>query len=466
MLELSKVYDVTRTTTKKKIALVSGRNAGKSVNISILSVTKSLCTNEDYDTAICRSTSSAINTGIKIEIKKVINNLDDWYKQRVNIPKINHEITFTHNDNKIKFMGVGEDKGSSDRTRGYTTEKPLRYIIMEEAQQMTKESFHDALFTLRRNLAPNGQEIYLLNPEPNPEHWLNIEVAKWRDDPDYLVIDSSYLDILKYISEEEFKDIQKIKENDPEFYEWKYMGKVTGLYAKLAIPHFNDHVYQISELPNEQPLALIIGVDNATLRDKTGFVPILLMPNDVRYTLEPFYYDPRAFRPMSNSEFAEFSIDYLDALFKRYNLGKYYTEPAAFNRRAMPIVFSIDSAVIGADLALTLNVALGQSKYATVAWAQRFTKKAIHANNADVNTLFRNNKIFILDMDTYFTATPEGFKLVEDKNVLLKQIRSVIWNDRRTGYDPAIPNDVLDAFIYGICATILDIEDILKRRII
>jgi len=472
MLKLLEVYDPVRTTTKKKIVLVSGRNAGKSVNISILAVTNSLITDENYDSAICRSTSSAINTGIKLEIKKVVNSLDAWYAARVNVPEAKHEITFTHNNNKIKFMGVGEDKASSDRTRGYTTEKPLRYIIMEEAQQMTKESFYDALFTLRRNLAPDGQEIYLLNPEPNPEHWLNVEVDKWRDDPDYLVIDSTYLDIIDFIKDEERKDIEKLKEIDPQFYEWKYLGKVTGLYSKLAFPHFDreSHVVPIEtwrEIAQAQPIALVIGVDNATMRDKTGFVPIIVDQDDVRWVLEPFYYDPKAFKPMSNSEFAEMAIEYLSFLFERYGLANFYSEPADIVKRALPIVFTIDCAAIGSDLSIMLSQKLLASNYSTICWAQRFKNKHIIANNNVVNTLFRNNKVFILNSNQYYCPLKKGLVQGENgRNIIVKQLNSVIWNDRHTGYETSIPNDICDAFVYGVNETVQGMNDILTKRII
>lgn len=446
---------------KKTIVMKSGRASGKSKAIGQLVVNDGYI-NGYHHCVTCLDTDEAIKRTVRAEQLAAIS--EAGYVPLSNIPKQINTITNMLNGNELRFIGIGH---STESTKGYKTERPIKYVIIEEAQKLQSyDHLNQALISLRRNMEPDGKIIIAYNPPPNPGHWINEWFeTKVRVDSDILVIESSYKDIVPYLNREELKEILKVKRLDFGYYEWCYEGKVNGLGDKLAIPTFKEdrHVLSSSILPDlwkEQPIALVIGGDNSIIHDKTGLVPMMLFPNGKAYILEPFYYDPMVYAPLEMSTMAKYILNYLEYLFKRYSLWRFYSKPNDYQRRALPIVFTIDCAAIGQSLSLQLGSIIRTSRFAKAVNIEAFTDKHIQANNAVVRTLFAQDKLFIVDSGGYYDPITDGFK-ASDTNIIVKQLKTVIWDEKMKGYVKSIENDILDALIYGANKTFATVTSVI-----
>ena len=65
-----------------------------------------------------------------------------------------------------------------------------------------------------------------------------------------------------------------------------------------------------------------------------------------------------------------------------------------------------------------------------------------------VQSAIGKNVVAVYDYGGYYNFTKNQW--VKCDNILAMQYRSLIWNEKQTGYDPAIPNDCTDADTYGI----------------
>jgi hypothetical protein len=59
-----------------------------------------------------------------------------------------------------------------------------------------------------------------------------------------------------------------------------------------------------------------------------------------------------------------------------------------------------------------------------------------------------NDNIIVIDYGGYYDYVRNRW-IIKDKNILAEQLEALVWNDKQTGYDPIVPNDVSDALTYG-----------------
>lgn len=111
----------------------------------------------------------------------------------------------------------------------------------EAAEFKSVEEFDQTNVTFMRQKHPKAPFVYFFwsyNPPRSPYHWIN----KWKEsikgDKNYLMHESSYLnDELDFVTEQMIEEIERIKQNDPDYYEYLYLGKPLGL---------GDNVYRMS----------------------------------------------------------------------------------------------------------------------------------------------------------------------------------------------------------------------------
>jgi len=93
------------------------------------------------------------------------------------------------------------------------------------------------------------------NPPRNPYAWINEWADEKRSDPAYLVHESSYLnDKLGFVTKQMLDMINRIKENDYDYYRYLYLGEPVGLGTNV----YNMNLFNvINELPdNDRLIAL------------------------------------------------------------------------------------------------------------------------------------------------------------------------------------------------------------------
>jgi hypothetical protein len=118
---------------------------------------------------------------------------------------------------------------------------------------------------------------------------------------------------------------------------------------------------------------------------------------------------------------------------------------------SVPIVFVVDSAAT--ELIQSLRYYFGNR-----ADVYAIKKGSILQMVDVVQSAIGKNVVAIYDYGGYYDYTNNYW--VNGENLLSYQLESLIWNDKQTGYDPRIPNDVSDAFTYAVYFYYRQIENI------
>ena len=128
---------------------------------------------------------------------------------------------------------------------------------------------------------------------------------------------------------------------------------------------------------------------------------------------------------------------------------------------SIPIVFVVDSAATELIQALRYYFGNRATVYAI--------KKGTIIQMVDtVQSAIGKNVVAVYDYGGYYNYTLN--KWIKGDNILAYQYRSLIWNEKQTGYDPIIPNDVTDADTYAIyfyykqVENIIWLQDVVNRR--
>lgn len=188
---------------------------------------------------------------------------------------------------------------------------------------------------------------------------------------------------------------------------------------------------KVRELINKIGIhSVLIGVDGATTRDKTAFVPTIILSNGQGIVTDYFYHDPEKNGALSNDKLFPFVERWLNYWIQRWGIG---------NTRRIDMIF--DSA--SADLRLVCANRL-PSRYVCSA----YTQKNIVQMAQIMQNAFSRNVLYILDEDgihDYVTNRKQyGF------HPLVTQLESVMWDENnKAKFDSSIPNDVTDALTYS-----------------
>lgn len=454
-ITIAKVYEPLFRFQKSYAALKSGRISGKSVVAGQLAI---VCTQAypKHDIVITRDSYSDLKNSIYSEIIAQVESLGlvNEYVYKLNPLQIYCKRT----DCIIYFMGIG---GSDiHRTKSFKPKHPLSLVVFEECQQLREqESLEQAHASFRRHLDTSiGSFLHLFNPEPQNFHWLNIYYKIKEHDQDWLCINSSYKDILDYITDLDLKEILKMKLTDKTRYDWMYMGATTGGFGSVYPQfHTSKHLINIEQarekFGNLLFKALILGVDGAVTHDATVITPIGLLENGQALVLDLFYHDPKVSGQKASSELIPYISNWWSAI-----KSKYYFESNSSGK--INVLCKIDSAA--ADLIRNLQLHFSNQ------WqVEKFTKPTILEMVGIVQSTLAKNMVYIVDYGGYQDYVLN--KWIKAENPLAVQLESLVWNDKQTGYDPAIPNDASDSFTYATCAFYKNPEkvwwlDILSRQ--
>lgn len=354
------------------------------------------------------------------------------------------------NDNEIYFMGVG---GSNvDRTKGLKTKHPVRFVVIEETQELpSREHFEQAMASYRRNFGDGVKVVVLGNPPPQKAHWFNRLIEEKRFDKDWRLIHMTWEDIAPFLNDYDIKEILKCKYARPDYYDWFYMGNPTSSLGSVYIMYNPQrHLWKLNEVgafmekTGVRPVGCVVGGDGAVTRDCTAFVPLLIMSNGQSFVGPLFHHDPKVDGVFGSQRLAQ---DYLqpwfDDLCKKWGLGtrqELYRYPTV---RQTPVLMTIDEA--SADLRQAC-----QFFFAPRAIVKPIKKSRIPQMVAVVQSAISNDMVNIIDYGGYYDFVRKQW--VATDNPVDYQLQNLIWNALGTGYDPALPNDDCDALTYAVNA--------------
>ena len=433
MIKVMKKYEAIFKKFPMYKFLKSGRAAGKSTAGG--QKTAKTFFEEDGDIVVFRSNYQDIKQSIFQEIMNVIEDLELY--QYLEIKQKPLVVRNKLNGNTMYFLGIGG--ADVHRTKGFKPNKgELTLIVGEELQQVPSQAnLDEAMATFLRYLKPDGEVLYMFNPDRRASHWCNEYFRLKEHDDNFLCIHSTYKDIAEYLSKPLLVEIEVERITNPSNYKHRYLGQTEGLHGAVYYTFDRKkHLVteaQVKDLINKVGIhQLIVGGDPAYTVDATCLVPILLLKNGQTVALNYFYHDPKVNSPLSNAEVVKPITKWLTQdVIKRWGLP---------NNFRVDLVFDTQ----GGDLLRQLSYNLPRNFV-----AQTYSQKRIIEMSQYMVNAFSKNVLFILDEGGFYNYITNRF--VKGSHPLVTQLEQVVWDEADNDkFDKKVPNDCTDALTYGI----------------
>ena len=427
--------------------LYGGRLGGKTNNTAKIGILTMLMY-PYYDIIMARVSYGSLGDSSYSEVQGSINDMGDVIADQFKFKKSPLRIERVGNGGTIYFIGYGGSNTS--RTKSIKPKHKIKVVILEETQELkNEENLNQALASFRRHFGDDVKVFILGNPYPQKVHWFSKFIESHRYDPDYEVMNVTYLDILPFINDYDLKEILKMKLLNPEYYRWFYLGEMTGGFG-MVYPMFRRDKYVISKDDWEyvlqrstiRPIGLMIGGDGAVNNDCTSFVPMVLLNNGQVVIGPIFNHDPIRDGAVGYHQLVQDKLLYwFENITTMFHLGTILEHRMYPNKSQYPIWMRIDSAA--PDLIQECRFFMGDR-----ASIGPVKKDHVPQMVSTVQSAILNENIIIIDYGGEFNYTSNKF-MKRDVNLLAEQLESLIWNEKQDNYEPAIPNDTSDAFTYG-----------------
>jgi len=430
-MDVLKPYDKLFDESNHKIILKSGRTAGKSTSL-YKRVTHNLFAYKDLDIIVCRNALSDMRKSVFNGILKYLRSegFGEYIEYKTRPLKIINKLY----GNVIHFEGIGGH--DLERSKGLEPDNKVSLIVIDETQQLPRqENLDQAMATFRRHLDDDIWQIILaFNPKRQNSHWLNEYYRNNEAIGEWMCIHTDYRMIADALNDIDKREIRIEKVVNPTNYRFLYLGETDGLFG--GVYHtFNRDFHLIKEKQVRKLItklgihSVLIGVDGATTRDKTAFVPTIILNNGQGIVLDYFYQDPEKNGALSNDMLFPYVERWLYAFHDRWGI--------YFNQR---IEMIFDSA--SADLRLVCANRL-PARYVCTSYSQKNVIQMAHI----MQNAFSRNTLYILDDGGVFNYMTNRKEYMS--HPLVTQLESVIWDEKGKGFDDSIPNDVTDALTYS-----------------
>ena len=243
-------------TTKKPFNILKGgRNSFKSSVIALLLVYMMipyLVKGEKANIVVIRKVGNTIRDSVFNKVQWALGKffLMDEFKATVAPFKIVHKKTGS------TFYFYGQD--DFQKLKSNDIGNIIAVWFEEAAEFNSAEEFDQSNITFMRQQHPLADMVrffWSYNPPRNPYEWINEWSEKMKEEVDYLVHESSYLDDrLGFVTDLMLNDIDRIKRNDYDYYRYIYLGEPVGLGTNV----YNAELMQpIKELPKDEYIIYI-----------------------------------------------------------------------------------------------------------------------------------------------------------------------------------------------------------------
>lgn len=271
--------------------LKGGRNSFKSSVIALKLVymmVRYIIRGEQANVVVIRKVANTIRDSVfkKIQWALTLFGLMGRFRATVSPFKITHKKTGS------TFYFYGQDDFQKLKSNDIC--KIIAVWYEEAAEFGSQEDFDQSNVTFMRQkhpLAPFVQFFWSYNPPRNPYNWINewFEGMKLQDD--YLCHSSTYLDdVLGFVTPQMLADIERIKENDYDYYRYLYLGEAVGL---------GNNVYNMSTfhpldvLPSDDRLVGIsFALDGGHQQSATACCAFGITAKGKVILLDTWYYSP------------------------------------------------------------------------------------------------------------------------------------------------------------------------------
>ncbi|WP_420878013.1 PBSX family phage terminase large subunit [Salipaludibacillus agaradhaerens] len=278
--------------TKKPYNILrGGRNSFKSSVIVLLLVymmLKFINKGEKANVVVIRKVASTIRDSVYLKIKWAITKfglLDEFHCTVA-------PFVITHKPTGSTFYFYGQD--DFEKLKSNDIGNIIAVWYEEAAEFKNAEEFDQSNTTFMRQKQPLADMVrffWSYNPPRNPYSWIN----EWSDmmisEDNYLVHDSSYLnDELGFVTEQMLQDIERIKNNDYDYYRYLYLGEPVGLGTNV----YNMNLFKgLDELPSDDKIiALYYAMDTGHSHSATSCGCYGLTAKGKVIRLNTYYYSP------------------------------------------------------------------------------------------------------------------------------------------------------------------------------
>lgn len=274
-MTVNKSYACLKDIEHPLLILYGGSASGKSYYIAQRIITRIIQPTNTRNFLIIRKVQKTIKDSVFALIKNIISTmgLTDYFE----INKTDYTLT-TKSGYKILCKGLDDP----EKIKSITVEKGLiTNIWIEEATELNETDFNQLQLRLRGETQERKQVIMTFNPISNL-HWIKKRFFD-RQDPDVYIYKTTYKDN-SFLSEDDRKNIEKLKEVDRVYYsvyalgEWGVLGNV--VYNNWSI----DNLDEIRDQFNTYYYGLDFGFTN----DPTAFLKVAFKDNTI-YILDEHY---------------------------------------------------------------------------------------------------------------------------------------------------------------------------------
>ena len=164
----------------------------------------------------------------------------------------------------------------------------------EAAEFASREDFDQSNVTFMRQKHPRAkfvQFFWSYNPPRNPYSWINEWFEDVKTNDNYLAHSSTYLDDkLGFVTDQMLEDIERIKENDYDYYRYLYLGEAVGLGNNV----YNMSTFHaIETLPSDDRLiGISFALDGGHQQSATAVCAFGITAKRKVILLDTWYYSP------------------------------------------------------------------------------------------------------------------------------------------------------------------------------
>ena len=193
----------------------------------------------------------------------------------------------------------------------------------EAAEFASQEDFDQSNVTFMRQKHPRAkfvQFFWSYNPPRNPYSWINEWFENIKTNKNYLAHSSTYLDDkLGFVTEQMLEDIERIKENDFDYYRYLYLGEAVGLGNNV----YNMSTFHpIESLPSDDRLiGICFALDGGHQQSATACCSFGITAKGKVILLDTWYYSPAGqVNKKAPSQLSKEIYEYMSSVIDKYKV--------------------------------------------------------------------------------------------------------------------------------------------------
>ncbi|MEA1855598.1 PBSX family phage terminase large subunit [Cytobacillus sp. OWB-43] len=283
------------TTKKPYNILRGGRNSFKSSVIVLMLVfmmMKLIRKGEKANVVVIRKVGTSLRDSVFLKIQWALRKFGFSVGKTGDFKDSVAPLKLTHKSTGSTFYFYGQD--DFQKLKSNDIGNIIGVWYEEAAEFANAEEFDQTNTTFMRQKHPLVDMVrffWSYNPPRNPYSWIN----EWSDnmigEDNYLVHDSSYKnDELGFVTEQMLQDIERIKNNDYDYYRYLYLGEPVGLGTNV----YNMSLFKpLEQLPDDdRVIALFYSMDTGHSVSATSCGCYGLTARGKVIRLNGYYYSP------------------------------------------------------------------------------------------------------------------------------------------------------------------------------